>query len=143
MQKQNRQPGRKYPKRRVITTNDAATSEAFYNKTDTDAPLEPHRFAAGVIQHPTTKLHQVWFSTNGLDVTCLSAHSNAQRAEEDKAKVKRLISSGDIYDEKKIEALFQELRQESEEEPSALPDDLVRAITRAILRAVVDRQPRP
>jgi hypothetical protein len=141
MQKRNRltRPGKKYPKHKIITTSSAETSQAFYSKTDADAPLEPGHYAAGVIQHPITKLYQVWLSTNGLDVTCLSAHRNLKQAEEDKEAVKALIKSGDLYNDEKLTALFQMLKRGSEEEPLPLPDDLVRQITREILRAVTDR----
>lgn len=141
MHKHNRFTRRdsKYPKRQVITTNDPAMSEAFYKKTDADAPLGPRLYAAGVIQHPTTKLHQVWLSTNGLDVICLSAHHDARRADADGQEVKALISSGDLYNGEKLATLLQKLRQGSDEEPCALPDELVRRITRKILQAVVDR----
>ncbi len=145
MQKRNRftRRGSKYPKRQVTTTHDPAKSEAFYHTTDADAPLGPRLYAAGVIQHPTTKLHQVWLSTNGFDVICLSAHHDARQADADKQEVKALISSGDLYDDEKLTALFQKLKQGGDEEPSALPDNLVRHITREILRAVVDRPPQP
>ena len=143
MQKRNRfaRHGSKYPKRQVITMNDPGKSQEFYHATDVDAPLGLRQYAAGVIQHPVTKLYQVWLSTNGLDVTCLSAHHDVMRAEADKQEVKALISSGDFYDGEKITALFEKVKQGSDEEPSALPDALVREITRAILRAVVDRPP--
>ncbi len=140
MQKRRRftRSGKKYPTRQVTTTNNAETNQAFYDKTDADAPLEPHMYAAGVIQHPVTKLYQVWLSTNGLDVICLSAHRNLKQTEKDKQEVKELISSGDLYNNEKLTTLLQKLKQGSEEEPQPLPDDLVREITRAILRTVVD-----
>ena len=145
MEKRHRftQRGRKYPKRPIITTTDPKKSEAFYDITDADAPLEPGHYATGVIQHPTTKLYQVWLSTNGLDVTCLSAHQNAKQAEADKEAVKTLIKGGDIYDDEKLTTLFQKLKQGSEEVPQPLPDDLVRQITREILRTVADRPQQP
>jgi hypothetical protein len=128
------QQGRKYPEHQVITMKDAATSRAFFDATDTHALLEPRLYVAGVIQHPTTKLYQVWLSTNGLDVTCLSAHYDEQRAEDDMQAVKALISSGDLYNDEKTAALFRRLAQESDEEPSPLPDELVRDITAEIAR---------
>jgi hypothetical protein len=145
MEKHHRftQRGRKYPKRQIITTTDPRKNEAFYDATDSNAPLEPGRYATGVIQHPTTKLYQVWLSTNGLDVTCLSAHRNLKHAEADKEAVKVLIKSGDLYNDEKLTALFQTLKKNSEEEPQPLPDELVREITRAILRTVVDKPPQP
>lgn len=130
---------RKYPKYPVVTLKNVQESKAFYEAMIDIAPLSSGQFAAGVIEHPTTKLHQVWFSTNGLDVTCLSAHCDEGRAEEDLRAVKALIGSADFYDDEKIMALFKKLHQESDEKPCALPDDLVRAIIREILRAVVDR----
>jgi hypothetical protein len=133
------QHGGKYPKRKIITTNDSQKSEAFYSATDEDAPLELSQFAAGTIQHPGTQLYQVWISTNGLDVTCVSAHRDKSRAETALQEVKALISSDDLYDEEKVVAVLQKIKQESDAEPSALPDDLVRQILREILRAVVDR----
>jgi hypothetical protein len=145
MQKRNRfiRSGKKYPKRQVITTSNAEKSKVFYAKTDADAPLEPHVYAAGVIQHPITQLYQVWLSTNGLDVICLSAHHSQEQAEKDKQEVKVLISNGDLYNDEKLTALFQRLKQESDEEPKPLPDEIVRQITREILRAVVDRPSQP
>src|SRR2546421_8493093 len=143
MRKRNRSPrsGGKYPKYPVIKLNDAQESEAFYDATVSDAPLESGHFAAGVIQHPVTQLYQTWLSTNGLDVACLSAHRDSVLAEADLQEVKALISSDDFSNDEKITALFEKLKQGSDEEPSALPDALVREITRAILRAVVDRPP--
>jgi hypothetical protein len=143
MQKRKRSDrlGKKYPKRQIITSNDPRKNEAFYTATDADAPLGLRQYAAGVILHPATKLHQVWLSTNGLDVTCLSAHHDPELAESDLQAVKALISSGNFYDEEQTVALFQMLKQNSDEEPSALPDDVVRQIAREILRAVVDRLP--
>jgi len=74
-------------------------------------PLGLRQYAAGVIEHPVTKLYQVWLSTNGLDVTCFSAHHDVMRAEADKQEVKALISSGDFYDGEKITALFEKVKQ--------------------------------
>ena len=145
MQKRNRftRSGKKYPKRQVITTSNAEKSKVFYAKTDADAPLEPPMYAAGVIQHPITQLYQVWLSTNGLDVICLSAHHSQEQAEKDKQEVKILISNGDLYNDEKLTALFQRLKQESDEKPKPLPDEIVQQITREILRAVVDRPSQP
>jgi hypothetical protein len=133
----------KYPKRQIIAITDSKKSEAFYNATDTDAPFKPGHYATGVIQHPITKLYQVWLSTNGLDVTCLSAHQDPKHAETDKEAIKTLITSGDLYNDEKLTTLFQMLKKNSEEEPQPLPDDLVREITRAILRTIVDKPPQP
>ncbi len=145
MEKRHRftQRGSKYPKRQIRTITDPKKSEAFYNATDADAPFQPGHYATGVIQHPITKLYQVWLSTNGLDVTCLSAHRNAKQAEADKEELKALIRSGDLYNNEKLTTLFQKLKQGSEEEPQPLPDDLVREILRAILRTIVDKPLQP
>jgi hypothetical protein len=133
------QQGEEHSERQVITTNDPATSRAFFDATNAHAPLELHLYAAGVIQHPKTGLYQVWLSTNGLDVTCLSAHYDEQRAEADEQAVKAMISSGDLYDDEKPAALLRRLAQESDEEPSPLPDELVRDITQEIARAATER----
>jgi hypothetical protein len=130
----------KYPKRKIITTTDQQKSEAFYGVTDEEAILELNQYAAGIIEHPGTKLHQVWISTNGLDVTCLSAHRDKSRAETALQEVKALITSDDFYDEERMTAVLRKVKQGSDEKPSALPDDLVRQIIREILRAVVDRR---
>ena len=144
MQKRHRftQQGRKSPEHQVITIHDAATSQAFFDATDAHAPLAPRLFAVGVIEHPTTKLYQVWLSTNGLDVTCVSARYAEQQAEADAQAVETLISSGDLYDDEKLAMLFHHLKQESDEEPSPLPDELVRDITQEIVRAAAERTSR-
>jgi hypothetical protein len=123
--------GRKYLKRKVITTNEPYVAS--------QSRLGSYQYAAGVIQHPNTKLYQVWLSTSGLDVTCLSAHRDVKKANDDLEYVRVLIRSGDLYDEEKTTELFKKLEQGSEEVPQLLPDDLVRQITREILRAVTDR----
>lgn len=137
------QQGKKYPEHQVITIHDAVTSQAFFDATDTHAPLAPRLFAVGVIQHPTTKLHQIWLSTNGLDVTCLNARYDERQAEADAQAVEALISSGDLYDDEKLAALFHHLKQEGDEEPTPLPDELVRDITQEIARAAAERSARP
>jgi hypothetical protein len=145
MEKRHRftQRGRKYPKRQISTITDPKKSEEFYNATDADAPFQPGHYAIGIIQHPITKQYQVWLSTNGLDVTCLSAHRNVKHAEADKEELKALIKSGDLYNDEKLTALFQKLKQGSEGEPQPLPDDLVRQIIREILRTFVDKPSQP
>ncbi len=137
MQKRKKQ-GRKYPVRPVITSADSQEREEWYEAADPAAPLDPRQFAGGVIQHPETGLYQCWISTNGLDVICVSAYRQQEPAKADLKAIKALVSRGDIYDEEKTAALFEELKQRSDEKPRPLPDDLVRQITRAILRAVVD-----
>jgi hypothetical protein len=132
--------GRKYPSRPVITPTTPQEFEAWYRAADSDAPLEPLQFAAGVIQHPDTGFYQCWLSTNGLDVICVCANYQEEAAEANLTLLKSLISSGDLYNEEKTAAVFEKLGQNSDEEPLPLPDDLVHEITRAILRAVVDKQ---
>lgn len=137
-----RPPGQKYTPRPVITTRDTRVCERWQQSVEDEAPLDPRQFAAGWVQHPQTKLYQVWLSTNGLDVICISAHWDKIQAEADVRAIKLLIISGDLYDEEKTTTLIAQLKQGSSEEPRALPDDLVRRICRAVLRAVVDH-PQP
>jgi len=126
----------KYPQRQVITITDRGASKAFYQQTDADAPLEEGLFAVGIVQHPETLLYQVWVSTNGLDITCVSAHRNSVQASANKQVLKKLLSS-DFSDDEQTTALFHEVCHNSDEKPAVLPDDLVREIGRSILRAVV------
>src|SRR5579859_3208667 len=116
---------RKYVRRKVITTNDSQKREAFYNTTDADAPLDLDLYAVGVIEHPTTKVHQVWLSTNGLDLIFLSAQHDKSQAESDLQEIKTFIGSEDFYDEEKMATVIQKLKQGSDATPTALPDDLV------------------
>jgi hypothetical protein len=102
MKKRKHFTGRKYPKNKVVTMNEARKSEAI---SAADARLAPRQYAAGIIQHPLTKLYQVWLSMNGLDVTCLSAHHDAKLAKADLQEVKALIQSGDLYDDEKTNVL--------------------------------------
>jgi hypothetical protein len=139
MQRRKKQ-GRKYPQRPVITSTNPQEREEWYQAADSTAPLEPLQFAAGVIQHPDTGFYQCWLSTNGLDVTCVSANYEKKSAEANLRALKSLITSGDLYNEEKTAAVFEKLEQNSNEKPRPLPDDLVREITRAILRAAVDKK---
>ncbi len=139
MQKRKNQR-RKYPQRPVITPANTQEYEEWYRAADSSAPLKPLQFAAGVIQHPDTGFYQCWISTNGLDVTCVSANYQKESAEANLRALKSLISSGDLYNEEKTASMFKKLEQNSDEKPRPLPDDLVREITRAILRAVVDKK---
>jgi hypothetical protein len=93
------------------------------------APLYPYHSSS----------YQAWLSTNGLDVTSVSAHRATIQAEADVQAIKRLIASGDLYDDEKMMTFFAQLKQNSDEEPRPLPDNLVRLITRSIMCAVVDR----
>lgn len=133
---------KKYPSRQVITTREITVQQQWQRATAAEAPLGPRQFAAGWVQHPQTDLYQAWLSTNGLDVTCISAHRSMIQAEADVRALKALITSGDCYDDEKTATLIAQLKHESAEEPRALPDDLVRLICREILRSVVDG-PRP
>ncbi|HLZ62556.1 MAG TPA: hypothetical protein VKR06_36885 [Ktedonosporobacter sp.] len=131
---------RKYPQRPVLTTNNPEQCEAFYQATDNDAPLDVQQLATGILQHPISGMFQLWLSTNGLDVTCLSAHCREDRAKADMQALRDFVRCGDIYEEKKIEALLAQFKEGSDEIPRSFPDDLVRGIAREILRAVVDRR---
>ncbi|HXR65832.1 MAG TPA: hypothetical protein VN729_07910 [Ktedonobacteraceae bacterium] len=128
----------KYTPRLVLTTRNRNVIEAFYRSSEDEAPLDPGRCAMGMIQHPATNLYQVWISTNGLDVICLSAHRRMMRAETVQRELKVFLQSGDLYRVDKADAFFAHLHEESDEEPRTLPDNLVRQIGRAILRRVVD-----
>lgn len=128
----------KYPKRRVLTTRSAQESQAFYASTDDQAPLGDRQLAAGFIQHPDTGMYQVWLSTNGLDVTCLSVHRDQARAEIALEELKAFLRTPAVYDAEKCSACFEKLQADGDGEPRALPDDLVREIGRGILRRVVD-----
>ena len=128
----------KYSPRPVLTTNDPQAVAAFYQQTDAATPLGPRQTVAGCVQHPTTSWYQVWISTNGYDVICLSAHARQRDAERDIQEIKAVLGSEDYYQETKVAALLQRLKNGSGAEPQPLPDSLVRQITRAILHAVVD-----
>ncbi len=132
------QPRAKYAPRQVIATKNQNVIEAFYQATGADAPLAPPQCALGIIQHPATDLYQVWLSTNGLDVICVSAHRRMMRADMVQQELERFLQSEDWYQKEKAAAFFAQLQEESDEDPRQLPDDLVRAITRGILRSLVD-----
>ena len=128
---QKRVTGRKYLKSKVITTNEPYVAS--------QSRLGSYQYAAGVIQHPNTKLYQVWLSVGGLDVTCLSAHRSVKKANDALKDVRVLIRSGGLYDEEETTTLFKKLELASDETPKLLPDELVSQIVREILRAVVDK----
>lgn len=130
---------KKYPSRPAIATRDAAAYNQWQQATATEAPLGSRQFAAGWVQHPHTGLYQTWLSTNGLDVTCISAHRSMIQAEAGVRALKTLITSGGFYDDEKTATLIAQLKRESDEEPRALPDDLVRLICREILHTLVDQ----
>lgn len=130
-------PG-KYPKRRVLTTRSPGESHAFYAATDDQAPLRDRQLAAGLVQHPDTGFHQVWLSTNGLDITCLATYRDRARADSALEELKAFLRTPAIYDADKCAAMFAQLRDSGDGEPQALPDDLVRQLARGILRRVVD-----
>jgi hypothetical protein len=125
----------------VLTTRNAQVKQAFYRRTDPTAPLAPRQFVVGLVQHPHTGLFQVWISTNGLDIISVSAHRRIMDAETDVKAIKAVLGSQDIYNERKVAALIQQLATQSDEPPCPLPDDLVRQMCRAILRTVVHQPP--
>ncbi len=130
----------KYPKRKVITTTDAAEREHFYKLTDEEAPLGPHQLAAGAIQNPRNGLWQVWMSTNGLDLNHISAHREPDRAADDVKQIQEAAARGDLYDADKVTALFSRLAAGGDREPEPLPDETVRAIGRDILHHVIEQK---
>jgi hypothetical protein len=116
----------------IFRTNDLQKRVQWYEQSSADAPLAAHQFVAGFVQHPTTRLYQVWLSTNGFDLIYLSTHRKEEDAEKDVQAIKSALSSQDIYDEAKLAALFQRLESESDETPELLPDELVKHIVQAI-----------
>jgi len=128
----------KYSKRRVLTTRDPQESQAFYAATDDQAPLPPRQLAAGLVQHPDSGLHQLWLSTNGLDITCLAAYRDPNHADVALEELKAFLRTVDVYDTDKCTEVFRKFQAASDGEPRPLPDDIVRLIGRAILRRVVD-----
>lgn len=129
---------KKYPPRRVMTTNDPKTRQAFYATTDSQAPLAERQLAVGLVQHPDTGLHQVWLSTNGLDITCLAAYRDPGCAEVVLEELEAFLRTPDVYDDDKCATLLQKIQAAGDGEPHPLPDTVVREIGRGILRQVVD-----
>lgn len=123
----------------VVTTNDPALQAELYRQTNQDALLSLRQTVAGIAQHPDTGLYQTWISTNGFDVTSISAHLRAERAEQDLQAVKSILGSQDYYDANRIEALLVKLSEESNSQPQPFPNELVRGITQDILRMVTER----
>jgi hypothetical protein len=136
--KRKRRGSGKYPKRPVIGTRDPATREAFYAKTDQEAPLGPRQLAAGSIQHPDTGLWQVWLSTNGLDFTQLAAFKEAGKAANAVTIIQREAQAGNLYDQELVEALYEFLAEESDGEALPLPEDLIRKLARDIVHRVIE-----
>jgi hypothetical protein len=136
-----RKKQKKYSQRRVITTRNPQESRAFYAATDDQAPLSERQLAAGRIQHPDTGFHQIWLSTNGLDVTCLAAFRDQARADSALEELKAFLRTSDVYDADKCAAMFAQLHADGDGEPLPLPDDQVRQVARGILRRVVDGPP--
>jgi hypothetical protein len=128
----------KYPKRPVTTVRDPVERKAFYHATDEEAPLGPHQIAAGAVQHPDSKLWQVWISTNGFDFTQLAAFKEEVKAINAVELVKKEVAAGNFFDEDLVVAFYQFLAEESDEKPRMLPDDLVRKLGRDILHKVIE-----
>jgi hypothetical protein len=120
----------------VLTTRNAQVKRAFYRRTDPTAPLAPRQFVVGLVQHPHTGLFQVWISTNGLDIISVSAHRRIMDAETDVQAMKAVLGSQDIYNERKVDALFARLAAETDEEPRALPERVVQQLCQAIAARV-------
>ena len=120
----------------VLTTRNAQVKQAFYRRTDPTAPLAPRQFVVGLVQHPHTGLFQVWISTNGLDIISVSAHRRIMDAETDVQAMKAVLGSQDIYNERKVDALFARLAAETDEEPRALPERVVQQLCQAIAARV-------
>jgi len=123
----------------VVTTDDPTLQAELYQQTNQNALLSPRQTMAGIIRHPDTGFYQLWISTNGFDITSISAHIRAERAEQDLREVKSMLGSQDYYDANKIEALLIKLSEESGSQPQPFPDELVRRITQDILRMVTER----
>ena len=128
----------KYPKQQVTATRNPDERAAFYRATDDQAPLPPRQLAAGLVQHPDTGLHQIWLSTNGLDITCLAVYRDPDRADVALEELKAFLRTVNVYDTDKCTEVFRKLQEAGDGEPHQLPDDVVRQIGRAILRRVVD-----
>lgn len=123
----------------VVTTNDPTLQAELYRQTNQDALLSPRQTMVGITQHPDTGFYQIWISTNGFDITSISAHLSVERAEQDLQVVKNVLGSQDYYDANTIEALLVKLSEESDSQPHPFPDELVRRITQNILRMVAER----
>ncbi len=135
----NNQRTRSFCQQTVSIAQNVQALEHFYRRTDALAPLSPTQIVVGSIQHPSTGLYQVWISTNGWDVICLSARRSVVQADADRRAIKVILGSQDIYNEEKVAALFALLAAESDEEPQPLPDRVIRQICEAIQRTVVSR----
>jgi hypothetical protein len=130
---------KKYPGCRVATIRDEQTRQDFDARFDDQASLiDTHQLAAGYIQHPLTRLYQVWLSTSGLDIVCLAAYRNQAQADGAVDQLQAFLRTPDVHNESKCAAMFAQLASAGDGEPQPLPDDLVRHIGREILRRVVD-----
>ena len=132
----------KYPKRPVTIVQDPAEREAFYKKTDEEAPLGRYQIAAGTIQHPDTGFWQVWISTNGLDFTQLAAFKENHKAVNAVDLIKKEVAAGNFSDEDLVVAFYEFLAEQSDEKPRMLPDDAIGKLGRDILHRVIEL-PRP
>lgn len=137
-QQRGQRRGGKYPKRPVITTRDPATRGAFYRATDQDAPLGKYQLAVGAVRHPETGLWQVWLSTNGLDILCLAAFREEQKAINAVTIIQREGRTSHFGNQEIVNELFEFLAEESDDTPQLLPDELVRRLVRDIVHSVIE-----
>ncbi len=133
-----KRPPKYQPRNKIVTTTDPGERTTFYEQTDADAPLGKYQLAAGAIQHPRTRLWQMWVSTNGLDLNYLCAHRDKTKAEEAVEAFKRFASTGDIYDPEKVTVLYEQFIKAGDAEPEPLPDATVKQIGREILHMVIN-----
>lgn len=108
------------------------------NAAERDAPLGRYQIATGAIQHPDTRLWQVWLSTNGFDFNQLAAFNEEGKALNAVSLIKLEAQSGTFRDEELVRDFYLFLKEQSDGKTLPLPDDLVRKLGRDIVHAVID-----
>ncbi len=109
-----------------------------YEEADKHAVLGKYQLAAGVWQHPKTKLWQVWMSTAGSDISWLCAYRDQARANQAVEAYKQFCSTEAVYDPDKCAAFFQSLKESEDAEPENASGAEIANITKHIREMVFE-----
>lgn len=123
---------KKDPKQRNITTLTNRAEQVHLLEGSGRAPTrDSMHLAVGAVQHPTTRLWQVWVSFHGTDIKYVSAHKARIGADATIQEIKK-AAVGDLFDPEKAVQLLDRLSGAGDGEPEALPKEMMVSIAHDI-----------
>jgi hypothetical protein len=123
---------KKDPKQRNVTTlTNRAEQVHLLEGSGRALTRDSMHLAVGAVQHPTTRLWQVWVSFHGTDIKYVSAHKARTGADATIQEIKK-AAAGDLFDPEKGVQLLDRLSGAGDGEPEALPKEMMVSIAHDI-----------